>query len=62
MLDSLPTTSLTIVNQTLTLTIQQDVAWVLTTLCLMGVVSVVHVLLDWKDSLMTTVKGWVRRG
>lgn len=61
MTDTLPTTLLT-VNQTVTLTVQPDVAWLLTLLLVVGVVSVIHTLIDWKDEMLRTVKGWVTRG
>ena len=61
MTDTLPTTLLT-VNQTVTLTVQPDVAWLLTLLLVVGVVSVIHTLIDWKDETLKTLKGWVRRG
>lgn len=55
------TTTLTYA-ETVTLTVQPDMAWVLTILLTIGVVSVIHVLLEWKDEIVQTVKGWMRRG
>lgn len=61
MIDTLPTVSL-IVNQTVTLTVQQDIAWVCTILFIIGVVSVINGAIEWKDEIVCAVKGWVRRG
>lgn len=61
MIDTLPTTLLT-VHQTVTLTVQPDVAWVLAVLLTIGVVSVIHTLIEWKDEIVRTLKGWVRSG
>lgn len=55
------TTTLTYA-ETVTLTVQPDMAWVLTILLTIGIVSVIHVLLEWKDEIVQTVKGWMRRG
>ena len=61
MIDTLPTTLLT-VNHTVTLTVQQDTAWVLGLLLTIGIVSVIHTAIEWKDEIVRTMTGWVRRG
>lgn len=55
MIDTLPTASL-IVNQTVTLTVPQDIAWVFTILFIIGVVSVIHTAVEWKDEIVASIK------
>lgn len=50
-----------IYRETVTLTVPQDVAWVLITLLLMGVLSVVHTAVEWKDEIRHTVAMWWHR-
>ena len=55
------TTAILIYRDPVTLTLPQDVTWVLALLLLMGIMSCVHAALDWRDQLVASLKGFWRR-
>lgn len=50
-----------IYRETVTLTVPPMTAWTLAVLLLMGLVSAVHTVLDWRDQLWRSLKGLLRR-